>query len=1249
MLNLYTETAFSLRPATTSSVVDFSVPRAEASSARSRISSARTTNGKNSIKDEDTFTANVLASQSSIYCRQCKSYPRTFYWRVLHNGRVLEVRCADYARSENDVKEAYFTLRFDFHNQILPRGVCFADLDQGDELHVFVCTDKNELLNLQLPTAAFRDPTLLRDESTDRWCRPVDTSTLGIETVHQLWASSPLEVFLTFTSGKLQKISRRSVNGAWKQDNYDDRSWGASLRGIVSRRGLHTIEYGSHQVDARTAQAMATSPDGKFLFTICLNHTLRAWDLYNGNVVATKDLLGIERDPNDRTRLNPAEAAHIQVFKLPNERHPFIMTYTPHEGGQFKVWEVKGGSTDSIVLEDKYPGFRMCAPDPDPSGNTVWSMVGFKLHPPSDLKPAGLWVLWRNHNFHQLYNCRLEFGDLESSWASNWVICNPKASSKALAPEFVKADTDDPASKWLEFFFYPERYSESTLETALAIFTEATAVKLTSSQKEASLRQRMCTVIAAGVSLRKYEESEFDYDRFAADTDFHWRNLYRIAENLNESRNAPLALAHDAFSDMIWITMADKCCAVRECSKIELLQQNKPEEIQDLETVAARIWTHRKVSTEDGERFTDMAKLLTASRRFRQSFSAELSRDFTVAIEEELSVDAEYVTPARITRIYNSIAFGESISSEAYEQLEQDLSDLGELQSLDNELFLGILELLSSRTKRPKSSLRNTLFGNLLLSAGVLDTMSSQRELLMDLLALTIFADNELIPEDGEQNLFNASELFQQLLPLLKLCERNLWLAAHTRLVPLEIMGVDNRPNASRRSSTAGTEETRLVTIFEDTLSKAVRPQPAVERPLMYVITDQLSEIDDWASGRDTIAVEDGSIYLQCDLLAQRQYDFATDFLRFQPSTPWSSYVKGRLAIAKGEYDMATGHFRRASFGLACGKAVGNLVALSAGLLSMVEAECFNNGLPSYLYHVASLFECTSAYTQAAYFAHHTLKAMQPGQKEPSPGFRAQVLSRLFQAELKLSRFTRAYDALAQLPDAALQRSCVSSLVTALLNSDRSILGPRDAVETLISLPWAMHPQLARHLDQSLVSLEKKSIPGSVLSSTWPADDSASDYLSVMYAIRLAQKDYRGAVAVLYDRLRMTRKHARARHDPQATALRHALLALINVMACVSPEEAYILAEADEGKTRPVQEERNGGDSGQGTSGKRRRIIITLEDLRKEYQQLLDRCSRIERGDFDFELDEESEDEGELPANQSRLNLSSHAGDAMEL
>lgn len=109
--------------------------------------------------------------------------------------------------------------------------------------------------------------------------------------------------------------------------------------------------------------------------------------------------------------------------------------------------------------------------------------------------------------------------------------------------------------------------------------------------------------------------------------------------------------------------------------------------------------------------------------------------------------------------------------------------------------------------------------------------------------------------------------------------------------------------------------------------------------------------------------------------------------------------------------------------------------------------------------------------------------------------------------------------------------------------------------------------------------------------------------------------------------------------------LRHTLLALINALSCVAPDEAYILAPAQKSAEDSPNVHRDAEGRNVETGWKRRRrIIITLEDVRREYQQLLDQCSRIERGDFDF--DASTEDEGEENALEGAT--ATNGGDAME-
>ena len=73
---------------------------------------------------------------------------------------------------------------------------------------------------------------------------------------------------------------------------------------------------------------------------------------------------------------------------------------------------------------------------------------------------------------------------------------------------------------------------------------------------------------------------------------------------------------------------------------------------------------------------------------------------------------------------------------------------------------------------------------------------------------------------------------------------------------------------------------------------------------------------------------------------------------------------------------------------------------------------------------------------------------------------------------------------------------------------------------------------------------------------------------------------------------------AQPQTQTQTQHVLNAYLALINVLACVEKSQAWVLAEG-------------------GGGGKKRRVV-TLDDVRGEYQGELDRVAAIESGRFAF-------------------------------
>lgn len=312
---------------------------------------------------------------------------------------------------------------------------------------------------------------------------------------------------------------------------------------------------------------------------------------------------------------------------------------------------------------------------------------------------------------------------------------------------------------------------------------------------------------------------------------------------------------------------------------------------------------------------------------------------------------------------------------------------------------------------------------------------------------------------------------------------------------------------------------------------------------------------------------------------------------------------------------------------------------------------------------------------------------------------RTDLLSRLFHASLKTCQFDQAYSALARYQDHALQKSALGSLISSIL----AVSGPGTAgLKQILRFPTSLVPNIASHIDEALLSLTRKQDSfGSWLDIENNNAESSPDYYRIVQAYRIARGDYRGAAEIAYrnvQRLRQARdspssalrKGKAEADDParppveeddvESKEIRHELLSLINLLACVDKSEAYILVESGPSSssvtftTATSQERRhmsqtdNDGnvfmddadaspsayrrrsssaasfhsnarrDSRSSAGGGRvsfkvaeppqRRFIVTLDHLRREYQSELDRVSRIERGDWEFGLLDGGVDDG---------------------
>ncbi|KAL4865222.1 hypothetical protein BDV12DRAFT_174951 [Aspergillus spectabilis] len=1302
MAKIYKDTQVDLRPYSPSTVVNIPIPTQTSSQTRTRFAISSFTGVDELVaKDEDEFARRKLATQGSVYFRKRNVYPRAFLWRVINESKVLEIQCVDLTKGGIENHEYNVTLRLDFHEEILPSGVALADLKDHEVLSVFVITASKELHTLALRPEFFRRAASI-DEDVSDWCKSSIPAPLAFSNPHRLHASSPLELFISLDNGALLRLTRRAAEDGtnWSPLTLDERTWGASLRGLVRWNAQPSIKYHGRNLDANVPNAVATTSDQTYVFAVCLNHTLKIWNLATNKLVATKDLLGREIQQPEALSyaLNPSESSFIRVFNveraLDGAYRYYVVTYSPFEDGCFKFWAVKGGLTTPLVIEDLFPDAPLRPLDPDSSGNMFWSIADFQVKPAEEGKRMELWVLWRNSGLYRLYTLHFNFESLVTDWESNWTSVASDTRKQEPPPRTAISDVVDPTERWLKYLLQPNRFPPEVLETALAIYQEALKPLSSSStlKKSVPLPERLCSTIAATVSLRKFDDDEMDFTRYRSDTDSKWRQFWQIADDVNKRRFEPVSLAYDSYYETPWLLLSDSCAIVRECSSTELLLHNPGSVLQSEGPKIVDRWRHRNLESEVGDLFEEASHLMTVASDFRRRFSADLDAACQGAIEAEIFTEPSSSVQDRMDAFRDRCDFTEQISNQVYDDLISEMNQHLNIYMLSSEIFYKLLQTIPLGFPGKDSDLLPTHFGVKVTVNGVQETILFTRKILIDLLVLVVFVDGEVQQDNGST--FDAVDLFVELVTLLREYEMMLWLSSKTRKSSERQTKItEDSPisSFSLMESPASGKNERITTVLEDLFAADIKPRQAIGLPQSYTLTLGIQDVLSWVTRPGEVAYPNALVYIQCNLIAKGNVDLAWDFLRFQASTSWSTYVKGRLYVAMSELDTAALYFRKAAYLLSCGKPLGNLHEMSSTLLDILSVDCFHNGLPKYFQHVLSIFEQARAFSHVSEFASLALQALASEHASEQDlevsRLRTDLLSRLFYASLQTCQFDQAYSALSRYHDLALQRTALSSLITSILAAS----GPGSAgLEQILSFPTSLIPNIASHVDEILVSLARKQSTFTSLletQSNWA--EGTVDYQRILQSYRIKRGDYRGAAEVAYhnvNRLRQARdtsthhliSKAKAgdtlhqildEDDPESNEIRHELLSLINLLACVDKSEAYILVDKDEPRSdtrrtslkstveaaaaaaaeddvfmddAETSSPRHGSisslkllprKSSKSSSisfpppttpaqGPRKRVIVTLDHLRREYQSELDRVSRIERGDWEFGLDD---------------------------
>jgi nuclear pore complex protein Nup160 len=269
------------------------------------------------------------------------------------------------------------------------------------------------------------------------------------------------------------------------------------------------------------------------------------------------------------------------------------------------------------------------------------------------------------------------------------------------------------------------------------------------------------------------------------------------------------------------------------------------------------------------------------------------------------------------------------------------------------------------------------------------------------------------------------------------------------------------------------------------------------------------------------------------------------------------------------------------------------------------------------------------------------------GQDSEQQRLRTDILSRLFTASTAISHFEVAHSALIQIHDEALQKACLKKLVEKMCESSQTT--------ELITFPFAGLQSKVDGILRDKAQSTKDAIgqPGAV------------PYHKVLYAWRISHGDHRGAAEVLLDRLRKLQAlglgDEAASEDVMDTPVTRQYLLLINALCCVDADEQWVLEESqdmalarrseasfarlkelgeyEQSEVSSLTEASFTAESKKEdhnrvakvdatimtrlTADLGSRRLLTLDGVRKQYQDELDRAAAIQNNQFEFVDDDD--------------------------
>lgn len=670
----------------------------------------------------------------------------------------------------------------------------------------------------------------------------------------------------------------------WKESFFNVQGWAQNLRSLLPFQGKHTIKNGKINMEYSSATSIQITSfgmdDSLFAITVCLDHRMRIWNINDGQILYTGDILNAERNPQEigKWAIDPSQTNLVQIVGR-GRTSRICATFSPIGAGEFKFWKIVAKDAHTVVVEDIFPNDALVPLTP--SSSDVWTLADFALSCPAE-SAIQLWTLWKNNMTYRVQRLEVDRKNISQSWEENW--------DGVYADNLIQAaessgpwDPTDVTEKWLQLILKPGQFTKSTLEAALSIYERGYG-KSETAAKARGLAESICSILGAAATLDRGSSGAMEYESFRASSEAQWLRFYRLLLELDKQRGEALGLTLDPSTGMTWVVCADFLSAIRECSSLERLYHNltSPEEDHVAQTA-----------------------LVNAALNLFAGLPDHLVPLCHAALRPELFEDSSKTDLERISCFYDKSGSWQGITEDDCSQVIDVLGP--NLNLVTDELYTDVMNLISAPEEAKSRNLRHPLtdFGRKLVVKAVQDSIELQRKVYFSQLILLVHMEYEHDNEaEALHNRVDIGSVFRQLVVALRRLELLKWLAQTEISVPS--IREKSESGAVKKSS----EDAQLITALEAHVGHLLGFANQSE-PLAISVTDLVTNL--CAPDSD---IEISPPLVQCSLIKRERADLALDLAPFCDQNPFSTYVQGRLRLALKDFNTAAIFFRKAAIGM---------------------------------------------------------------------------------------------------------------------------------------------------------------------------------------------------------------------------------------------------------------------------------------------------------------------------------------------